>query len=198
MDPTKCTKIDALSRETTLAEGQVDDMPNTAAATNDEHHHSSSPASDDDEGDGDDDLHEPSHPSEPGAYKPPGAAGYAHLAEFMTETQLGMVRKYKDLSLMNLLYLQAEIHQLRKEWDEEVQQDSRAGLNEPEREGEVHGPGERRLWDYHWAAMAEGKKRGLEGKRWEVWGRLKKVLHEYRRPNFPLLPFHPLPHCQVF
>lgn len=31
--------------------------------------------------------------------RPPGPAGYAHLAQFMTKTQHGMVRRYKELSL---------------------------------------------------------------------------------------------------
>lgn len=70
------------------------------------------------------------------------------------------MRKYKDLSLLNLLYLQAEISELRKEWEEEVAADAVAT-------GHVHadGDGERRLWDYHWAAMASGMERGVEGGR---------------------------------
>lgn len=202
MESTNWTRTDALSRETTLAEGQVEDMHDTAATTDGGTHQPSiSPSSHDANADPENDApDEPYHPSDPGAHKPPGAAGYEHLAEFMAETQTGMVRKYKDLSMLNLLYLQAEIHELRKEWNQEVAADARAGLDdsgrevEGEGEEEEHPPGERRVWDYHWAAMAAGRERGLGGRRWEVWLRMRRVLGEYCGLYFLLGPFPDLFH----
>lgn len=106
--------------------------------------------------------------------KPRGRAGYAHLADFMSKTQLGMVRKYKDLSLLNLLYLQAEIYQLRRDWEAEVAADARDTQTE------------RRLWDYHWWAMANGRSKGLGGRRWEIWLKLRSRLYEYCTLRFSL------------
>lgn len=161
MGPTKC-KTDALSRETTLAEGQVEELLNTTPTNSQTKTPPSppspQPSSDSENINNTDGDHQPyAHPSDPGAHKPPGAAGYAHLAEFMTATQYGMVRKHKDLSLLDLLYRQAEIHALRAEWEAAVAAD---------------GDGERRVWDYHWGAMARGP-------RWEVWQRLRGRLGEY-------------------
>lgn len=70
---------------------------------------------------------------------------------------------------MNLLYLQAEIHYLKTELDEETAADAACD------EGQ-----ERYHWDYHWRALATSTERGVDGRRWEVWVKLKKVLYEYR------------------
>lgn len=94
----------------------------------------------------------------------------------MNKTHHGMTRRYRDLSTLNLLYLQAELYQLRTELEREVAADARVGLGGfcPGGEG-----GERGKWDYHWRLMATGGLR-TEGRRWEVWLRLRERLYEYR------------------
>lgn len=84
------------------------------------------------EDDGDEDENQPNGPG-----LPRGPAGYAYLAEFMTKTQHSMIRRYKELSLMNLLYLQAEIQQLKANLDKETAADAM------DKESV-----ERRYWDY--------------------------------------------------
>lgn len=148
------SKPDVLSRETTLGDGQVEKIPSKdepipGPPPNDET---------------DNDHHPGSNHNEP----PRGRAGYTHLAQTMTQTQLGMVRKYKELSLLNLLYLQAEIHQLQTDWEYQVAADAR-----PEADPR------RRQWDYHWWAMVDGEAQGLGGQRWEAWLKLRERLYEY-------------------
>lgn len=105
-----------------------------------------------------------------------GPAGYAHLAEFMTATHRGMVRRYKEISLMNLLYLQAEIHHLKTELKAETEADAR-------QEG-----GERLIWDYHWFTLASSGERDVAGgRRWQLWLNLRGKLYEYCMCDFKLL-----------
>lgn len=150
-------KADVLSRATTLGDGQVEKLPST-----DEHNpgpsFSSSPSSNEAQN---------HHPSRSDS-EPRGRAGYTHLAQTMTQTQLGMVRKYKELSLLNLLYLQAEIHQLQTDWEYQVTADAKPDAHP-----------RRRQWDYHWWAMVDGKAQGLGGHRWEAWSKLREKLYEY-------------------
>lgn len=102
-----------------------------------------------------------------GSEQPRGPAGYAHLAEFMISTKHSMARRYKKLSLMNLLYLQAEIHHLSAALDKETAADAL------DRDSV-----ERRYWDYHWLSLATSGSRGA-GRRWDLWLDLRKRLYEY-------------------
>lgn len=115
--------------------------------------------------DHDDYEEEEDQPNGPGQTR--GCSGYAHLAEFMIKTQHSMIRRHKELSLMNLLYLQAEIHQLKSELDEETAEDA------ADRE-----TAERGRWDYHWFSLATSGERGM-GERWGLWLKLRRRLHEY-------------------
>ncbi|KAK7731094.1 hypothetical protein SLS53_008812 [Cytospora paraplurivora] len=103
--------------------------------------------------------------------KPPPTRGYAHLAEFMTKTHHGMMRRFKDLSTLNLLYLQAELYQLKYELDRETAKDMRCPVND-----------ERQGWDYHWRLLATSGLR-TDGKRWKIWLRLREKLYEYPGPT---------------
>lgn len=94
--------------------------------------------------------------------------GYAHLAEFMSKTRHGMIRRYKDLSILNLLYLQAELYQLKFELDRETEADAKC----PEDD-------ERSDWDYHWRLLATSGQR-TEGKRWQIWLKIREKMYEYR------------------
>ncbi|KAJ4386161.1 hypothetical protein N0V93_009054 [Gnomoniopsis smithogilvyi] len=134
-------KLNVLSRETSVGEGQMEKVP----STNQEIPGTTSEPQD--------------HPTEHNN-EPRGRAGYAHLAWFMSKTQLGMVRKYKELSLLNLLYLQAEIHQLRTDWECIVADDARDTETQ------------RGQWDFHWWAMANGEANGFGGQRWEKHERI--------------------------
>lgn len=96
-----------------------------------------------------------------------GSSGYAHLAKFMINTQHSMIRRHKELSLMNLLYLQAEIHQLKSELDKETAADAAD-----------RGFTERGSWDHHWFSLATSGERGT-GERWELWLKLRRRLYEY-------------------
>lgn len=107
--------------------------------------------------------------------KPPPTHGYAHLAEFMTKTHHGMMRRFRDLSTLNLLYLQAELYQLKYELDRETAKDMRCPVND-----------ERQNWDYHWRLLATSGLR-TDGKRWKIWLRLREKLYEYREYMPPAL-----------
>lgn len=96
--------------------------------------------------------------------------GYAQLAEFMTKTHHGMMRRFKDLSTQNLLYLQAELYQLQFELDGEVTADA-----------QYPRTNERSNWDYHWRLLAtSGQRPGVDDKRWKTWLKLRERLYEYR------------------
>lgn len=96
--------------------------------------------------------------------------GYAQLAEFMTKTHHGMIRRFKDLSTQNLLYLQAELYQLRFELDRETAADSQCPHTD-----------ERSRWDYHWRLLAtSGQRPGVDDKRWKTWLKMRERLYEYR------------------
>lgn len=157
MNDTACPKHDVLSRETSNGEGQMEKVPST-------------------EEQAPENLGEASDHPEPERSEPRGQAGYAYLAWFMNKTQLGMVRRYKELSLLNLLYLQAEIHQLRTDWESIVAADARDTDTQ------------RSQWDFHWWAMANGQANGLGGQRWEAWLKLRERLYEYCKPRL-FLPF---------
>lgn len=148
MDDDTTPKPDVLSRETSVGEGQMEKMPSTEEQTPGNSNEVNGITEDQDE-------------------SPRGVAGYAHLAEFMSKTQLGMVRKYKELSMLNLLYLQAEIHDCRTEWEFRVASDARDTETA------------RGMWDYHWWAMSNGEASGLGGQRWEAWLKLRGRLYEY-------------------
>lgn len=158
-----------LERETTLVEGQPDRRtPGTTSEeeTGDELSSSDGEAQEEEE----DRPNGPNHPR--------GSAGYAHLSEFMTKTEHSMIRRYKELSLMNLLYLQAEIHHLKAELDVETAADAL------DRES-----CERRYWDFHWASLSTSGDRG-EGRRWEIWSKLREKLYEYCALQVLSLPPH--------
>ena len=96
--------------------------------------------------------------------------GYAQLAEFMTKTRHGMLRRFKDLSTQNLLYLQAELYQLRFELDREATADAQCQRTD-----------ERSNWDFHWRLLAtSGQRPGVDDKRWKTWLKLRERLYEYR------------------
>lgn len=96
--------------------------------------------------------------------------GYAQLAEFMTKTRHGMMRRFKDLSTQNLLYLQAELYQLRFELDRETAADAQYPRTD-----------ERSNWDYHWRLLAtSGQRPEVDDKRWKTWLKLRERLYEYR------------------
>lgn len=105
-----------------------------------------------------------------GQEMPRPTRGYAHLAIFMTKTRHGMMRRFKDLSTQNLLYLQAELYQLRFELDQETAKDAQYERND-----------ERSNWDFHWRLLATSGQRPQVGdKRWKIWLKLRETLYEYR------------------
>lgn len=98
----------------------------------------------------------------------------------MTKTHPSVIW-YKELSLVNLLYLQAETHQLKAELDKETASDAM----------EKRDRG-KRYWDYHWFILATSAHRGV-GKRWQIWLRLRERLYEYCARDASLPP--PMPRC---
>lgn len=106
--------------------------------------------------------------------RPQHTRGYAHLADFMNKTHHGMMRRYRDLSTLNLLYLQAELYQLKHELDRETAADMRCPVDD-----------ERSNWDYNWRLLATSGLR-TEGKRWEIWLNLREKLYEYREYHMAL------------
>lgn len=114
-------------------------------------------------------------PTSTSAEMPRPTRGYAQLAEFMTKTHHGMIRRFKDLSTQNLLYLQAELYQLRFELDRETAADAQCPPAD-----------ERSKWDYHWRLLAtSGQRPGVDDKRWKTWLKMRERLYEYRerRPS---------------
>lgn len=113
---------------------------------------------------------EPSLPASTASDVPRPTRGYAQLAEFMTKTHHGMMRRFKDLSTQNLLYLQAELYQLRFELDRETAADAQYPRTD-----------ERSNWDFHWRLLAtSGQRPGIDDKRWRTWLKLRERLYEYR------------------
>ncbi|KAF3760006.1 hypothetical protein M406DRAFT_335217 [Cryphonectria parasitica EP155] len=93
----------------------------------------------------------------------------SYCALFMVQTQYGMVRRYKELSVMNLLYLQAQIHSLKTQLDQEIAADAASVDNT-----------ERPLWNYHWLSLATSGTRG-DGKRWKIWLELHEAIDRHNR-----------------
>lgn len=113
---------------------------------------------------------EPALPASTSPNVPRPTRGYAQLAEFMTKTHHGMMRRFKDLSTQNLLYLQAELYQLRFELDRETAADAQYPRTD-----------ERSNWDFHWRLLAtSGQRPGIDDKRWRTWLKLRERLYEYR------------------
>ena len=139
-------------------------------------------------------------PTSNGPEMPRPTRGYAQLAGFMTKTRHGMLGKFKDLSTQNLLYLPAELYQLKFGLDRETAADAQCQRTD-----------ERSNWDFHWRLLAtSGQRARVDDKRWKIWLNLRERLYEipwvvvicpstqivlsaFRMPTAPFVPRCPAP-----
>ncbi|KAH8685800.1 hypothetical protein BGZ60DRAFT_523079 [Tricladium varicosporioides] len=92
--------------------------------------------------------------------------GYDKLANFMATSHYTIFRKFRQSAIRDLLYLQAEISELEKEYAESAQRD---------REAE----GARALYDGNWHLLSISKSQNLGGVQWDKALQIRKKLREY-------------------
>ena len=93
-------------------------------------------------------------------------AGYTKLATFMTENCHSMFRKYDQLAIRDLLYLQAELCHLEIEYASAAKRDA---LEQDERQ----------YYNREWWHLQASEGRGLCGKQWEIALEIRAKLREY-------------------
>ncbi|KAK8058946.1 hypothetical protein PG994_009394 [Apiospora phragmitis] len=103
--------------------------------------------------------------------KPVAAAlhpkGYPFLAQFWSQTQTGIARRFKRLAALNILYLQAELSHLERELERQRRRDLETGRRE------------RADCDWNWLLLSEpALHRG--SRQWEVALEIRERLGEYR------------------
>ncbi|KAI1082206.1 hypothetical protein F5B20DRAFT_587883 [Whalleya microplaca] len=91
--------------------------------------------------------------------------GYPYLAKLWSKTQLGIARKYNDLAILNILYLQAELCQLEEDLAQEQQIDRASS-------------GDGRYYDWDWWLMPYSNM-DKDKKQWELVLKIRQTLHEY-------------------
>ena len=93
-------------------------------------------------------------------------AGYAKLATFMTEKCYHVFRKYNQLAVRDLLYLQAELRYLEIEY---------ASVSK----GDAVKQDERSVYDRNWWLLQSSQDRGLDGEQCEKAKEIRVKLKEY-------------------
>ncbi|KAK7966977.1 uncharacterized protein PG986_001254 [Apiospora aurea] len=92
--------------------------------------------------------------------------GYPFLAQFWSQTQTGIARRFKRLAALNVLYLQAELSHLERELERQRRRDLETGR--PERAD----------CDWNWLLLSEpALHRG--SRQWEVALEIRERLGEY-------------------
>ena len=97
-------------------------------------------------------------------------AGYTKLAHFMAERSHKIVRRYDQLAVRDLLYLQAELCHLEIEYALVAKRDA----SEQD---------ERQYYNREWWHLQASKSRGLDGKQWEIATEIRAKLREYCEPS---------------
>ncbi|KAI0023581.1 hypothetical protein F4780DRAFT_56704 [Xylariomycetidae sp. FL0641] len=92
------------------------------------------------------------------------ARGYPYLAKVWSMTQIGMVRKFSDLAILNILYLQAEIADLEEDLVKEQKKDRASTVDD-----------ERVECDWDWLSLSSHKK----SKQWALFLKIRAKLVEY-------------------
>ncbi|ETS76968.1 hypothetical protein PFICI_10842 [Pestalotiopsis fici W106-1] len=99
--------------------------------------------------------------------------GYTKIAAFMAEhPEDVMVRRFANLNLQNILYLQAEIVGLEKD------------LRALEAKNNSSEDRDRRTFALDWYTLAHMHNAPDSGQQWEKWQQLRKVLKEYNDAVF--------------
>jgi len=94
-------------------------------------------------------------------------AGYTRLAAFMTENHHPILKKYQDLAIRDLLYLQAELCELQDQHTIAARRD------------ETHKDDDRQFYDRDWLHLAASAQKGLGGEQWAIALALRAKLREY-------------------
>ncbi|KAK4949757.1 hypothetical protein LTR10_011599 [Elasticomyces elasticus] len=104
--------------------------------------------------------------------------GYAKISHFMSEhAESTMVHRFSDINLQNILYLQAEIHGLRKD------------LRAIEEQNQNSSSEDVKQFPLDWYTLACTLENGKRNKQWEKVLHLRPLLKEY---NEAVLLFHQL------
>ena len=96
--------------------------------------------------------------------------GYGKLAAFMAEKCQSMFRRYDQLAVRDLLYLQAELRYLEIEY-------SSIAKNDATEEDE------RQYYDRDWWHLQSSESRGFRGLQWEKAKQIRAKLREYCKFN---------------
>ncbi|KAK6079992.1 hypothetical protein SCUP234_05348 [Seiridium cupressi] len=98
--------------------------------------------------------------------------GYPFLAKFWTMTRDGMIRKFDNLALLNILYLQAELCHLETDLEDERRKDLETGQRS------------RVDCDWNWLLL-KSDKLNQGSKQWKIIIDIREKLTEYPRLRAP-------------
>jgi hypothetical protein len=93
--------------------------------------------------------------------------GYSKLAGLMVDEDYLIFRQFKLLASRDLLFLQAELAILEKEFTEICQRDRRSSEKEND------------LYDYDWELLSASKSRGCGGEQWDKALQIREKLRLY-------------------
>lgn len=111
--------------------------------------------------------HHPYNASEHHALTVKFMAGYTKVARFIAHhSEMGILRRFKDLNFKNLLYLQAELVELEKELEHLSLADS-AAIGSP-----------RTSYEKHWPLLKESEGDG-SGDQWAKFLQVRNTLDQY-------------------
>ncbi|XDG03573.1 hypothetical protein ABKA04_003188 [Annulohypoxylon sp. FPYF3050] len=94
--------------------------------------------------------------------------GYSKIASFMQDhPEDTIVRRFAALNLQNILYLQAEVINLQRDYDK-LEADNNSSVED-----------DRRNFAFDWYTLAHIHDTPGSDKQWEKWQQLRKALKEY-------------------
>jgi hypothetical protein len=92
--------------------------------------------------------------------------GYEKLAKFMSDRDHVVIKKYRELAILDLLYLQAELCEIQYNLANQQKIDARE-------------TDERQYHDREWWCLQSAAERGLGGKQWGLVLTMRGKLKEY-------------------
>ncbi|KAI0556222.1 hypothetical protein F4679DRAFT_24274 [Xylaria curta] len=108
--------------------------------------------------------------------------GYAKIASFMADhPEDATFRRFANLNLQNILYLQAEIIGLEKD------------LRKLEADSDASNDSDRRNFSLDWYTLAHTHDQPASGQQWEKWMQLRRVLREYNDAVFQYCQISKIP-----
>jgi hypothetical protein len=94
-------------------------------------------------------------------------SGYTKLAGLMVDKNYIIFRQFKILAGRDLLFLQAELSKLEKDFTEISERDRRNSETEHD------------LYDFDWELLSTSKSRNFGGEQWEKALEIREKLREY-------------------